>query len=207
MTVHIPTTVKDPGRIQDRRARIIEAAVALFAEKGFHRATTRELAKASGLSNGALYEYVQSKEDILYLVCQHIHSEMHIRLGEGQSRHELAIDRLRDAMCSFFEVIHDMQDEVLLIYQESKCLPSDFLHDVLSHEQEIARVFEQLLQAGIGDKSIELEAADIPLLAQDIVVLGQMWAFRRWSLQDTSFERFAQQQVDLVLKSCSRSGC
>jgi len=207
MTVHIPTTVKDPGRIQDRRARIIEAAVALFAEKGFHRATTRELAKASGLSNGALYEYVQSKEDILYLVCQHIHSEMHIRLGEGQSRHELAIDRLRDAMCSFFEVIHDMQDEVLLIYQESKCLPSDFLHDVLSHEQEIARVFEQLLQAGIGDKSIALEAADIPLLAQDIVVLGQMWAFRRWSLQDTSFERFVQQQVDLVLKSCSRSGC
>lgn len=203
MTVHIPTTVKDPDKIRTRRACIIEAAVTLFAEKGFHRATTRELAKASGLSNGALYEYVQSKEDILYLVCQHIHTEMRIRLEDSQSRHERAIDRLRDAVKAFYEVIHDMQAEVLLIYQESKCLPSNFLREVLAHEQEIAQVFERLLHAGLSDKSIALEVKDIPLVAQDIVVMGQMWAFRRWALQATSFEQFVEHQVDLIVRTCS----
>ncbi|MCL6453634.1 MAG: TetR/AcrR family transcriptional regulator [Alicyclobacillus sp.] len=205
MTVHIPTNVKDPDRIRERRAQIIRAAVALFAEKGYHRATTRELAKHSGLSNGALYEYVNSKEDILYLVCQHIHSELQARLAESRSRGVSAADRLRDALYALFRVIRDMQDEVLLIYQESKSLPPSFLHDVLGHEQAIVSVFEELLRAGCEDGSLCLSADEVPLVAQDIVVLAQMWAFRRWALQSVPFEQFAAQQADVILRACTRT--
>ncbi len=45
----------------------------LFQEKGFHRATTREIAKAAGFSIGTLYEYIRTKEDVLYLVCDNIY--------------------------------------------------------------------------------------------------------------------------------------
>lgn len=204
LTVHIPTSVKDPERIRDRRAQIIEAAVRLFSEKGFHKATTRELAKASGLSNGALYEYVESKEDILYLVCQYIHEEMHARLQHSLSQEGTARHRLSHAISSFFQVIRDMQDEVLLIYQESRSLPAPFLRDVLAQEQEIARVFEHLLYEGEKDDTLRIPASEVPVLAHDIVVMGQMWAFRRWALQAVSFEEFSQQQIDLLLRMCTR---
>lgn len=54
--------------VQERSSkedRILEASAALFAEKGFHRATTREIADKAGVSEGTLYNYFKNKDDIL----------------------------------------------------------------------------------------------------------------------------------------------
>ena len=59
---------EDPIRKQlaeARRAQIIDAAAQVFAEKGFHRATTREIASAAGVSEGTIYNYFDSKADLL----------------------------------------------------------------------------------------------------------------------------------------------
>lgn len=202
MGIEIATTVKDPERIRERRTQIIQAAVRLFIEKGFHKTTTREIAKASKLSNGALYEYVESKEDILYLVCQHIHQEIHARLADSLSSHERAIERLQESIASFLSVIRDMEDEVLLIYQESKSLPHQYLREVLHNEQIITDIFVGLLQDGVRDSSVEIAESAIPLVAHDIIALGQMWAFRRWALRDMEFSEFVRQQINMILRSC-----
>lgn len=202
MSLLVSSTVKDPDKVKTRRAQIVSAAVQLFSEKGFHKTTTREIAKHSGLSNGALYEYVKSKEDVLFLVCQHIHHEMEEQLRLSLLEEAIAAVRLRHAIHSFFRVIDAMKDDVLLIYQETKSLSKDFLHEVLHAEQSITKVFEQLLFEGIADKSLELEAAKVPLFAHNIVVCGQMWAFRRWALSDTTFEQFSTLQVRMLMQAC-----
>lgn len=205
MGIEIATTVKDPDRIRERREQIIRAAVQLFVAKGFHKTTTREIARASGLSNGALYEYVQSKEDILYLVCQHIHQEIHTRLEGSLSSREKPMERLQEAVGLFLSVIRDMEDEVLLIYQESKSLPHDYLREVLQNEQAITDIFVGLLQDGLADESITLTESTIPLVAHDIIALGQMWAFRRWALRDMNFSDFVKQQTDMIIRACKPS--
>ena len=43
----------------------------LFKKKGFHRATTREIAKEAGFSIGTLYEYIRTKEDNLEWLKNH----------------------------------------------------------------------------------------------------------------------------------------
>ena len=48
------------------RKEIIDAAVKVFAEKGFHAATLEEIAQEAEFSKGALYLYFSSKEDLLY---------------------------------------------------------------------------------------------------------------------------------------------
>ncbi len=53
------TSIKDEKLIVERRNQMIKGAVTLFKEKGFHRTTTREIAKAAGFSIGTLYEYIQ----------------------------------------------------------------------------------------------------------------------------------------------------
>ena len=70
------TQIKDLDLIERRRKEIVNAAVPLFIGKGFHKTTTRQISKAAKFSIGALYEYVTSKEDVLYLVCQAIHDEV-----------------------------------------------------------------------------------------------------------------------------------
>jgi AcrR family transcriptional regulator len=59
---------EDPIRrqlVEARRAQIIDAAARVFAEKGFHRATTKEIASAAGVSEGTIYNYFDSKADLL----------------------------------------------------------------------------------------------------------------------------------------------
>lgn len=75
-TGEVPTQVKNPDLVTQRRGQIIEAAVPLFVANGFHKTTTRQIARAAGFSVGSMYEYVNSKEDILYLVCISIHDEV-----------------------------------------------------------------------------------------------------------------------------------
>ena len=62
------SSVQDPIRaqlIEARRAQILDAASAVFAEKGFHLATTKEIAKAAGVSEGTIYNYFKNKDDLL----------------------------------------------------------------------------------------------------------------------------------------------
>jgi AcrR family transcriptional regulator len=55
-------------RRQVRKAEIIEAAAKLFAEKGYHRTTTREIALAAGMAEGTLYNHFENKEDLLFQI-------------------------------------------------------------------------------------------------------------------------------------------
>ena len=72
----VKSSVKDESLIEIRREQMIRGAVKLFKEKGFHRTTTREIAKEAGFSIGTLYEYIRTKEDILFLVCDSIYNEV-----------------------------------------------------------------------------------------------------------------------------------
>jgi len=51
--------------VQKRSVQILEAAARVFAQKGYHAATTKEIAAQAGVSEGTIYNYFQSKEDLL----------------------------------------------------------------------------------------------------------------------------------------------
>jgi len=51
--------------VQKRSVQILEAAARVFAQKGYHAATTKEIAAEAGVSEGTIYNYFQSKEDLL----------------------------------------------------------------------------------------------------------------------------------------------
>ena len=51
-----------------KRGRIIEAAIAVFAKKGFHSARVSDIASAAGVADGTIYLYFKNKEDLLIQV-------------------------------------------------------------------------------------------------------------------------------------------
>jgi AcrR family transcriptional regulator len=61
-------TNQDPIRqqlVEARRNQILDAAAEVFAEKGFHRATTKDIAGRAGIAEGTIYNYFDSKDDLL----------------------------------------------------------------------------------------------------------------------------------------------
>ncbi|MGA8941976.1 MAG: TetR/AcrR family transcriptional regulator [Thermoactinomyces sp.] len=203
----IPSMIKDERLIEQRRQQIIEGAVRLFVKKGFYKTTTREIAKECGLSIGTMYEYIQTKEDVLYLVCEYIHSELEKRLREVMREEDSGIESLLKSLKQLFRSMDEMRSLVLLIYQETKSLPKDKMKYVLSKEEEITDLFAHILEKGMEDGTIQIDASSIRLMAHNIMVIGQMWTFRHWALgREYDLEEFTKRQMSLLLGQLTAGG-
>ena len=202
----VQSSVKDESLISKRRNQMIRGAVALFKQKGFHRTTTREIAKEAGFSIGTLYEYIRTKEDVLYLVCDSIYEEVQDRLSTLPTQAG-TIEGLMTAIRHYYLLIDEMQDEYVVMYQESKSLPKDALQYVLNKELEMVAIFETILHACRKSGEIQLTEKAVKLAAHHVVIQGQMWAFRRWGLhRDMEIDVFIDEQTQFFLQGIQRNG-
>ncbi|AQU80329.1 MULTISPECIES: TetR/AcrR family transcriptional regulator [Planococcus] len=195
----IESSVKDESLIEKRREQMIRGAVTLFKEKGFHRTTTREIAKAAGFSIGTLYEYIRTKEDVLYLVCDSIYDEVHARLDKLDIE-QGSVSVLTMAIEHYYILIDEMQDEFVVMYQESKSLPKDALGYVLNKELQMVAIFERLLTQCVENNEIAMTPKEVVMAAHHLFVQGQMWAFRRWALDDFTIQEFIHIQTKFLLQ-------
>jgi AcrR family transcriptional regulator len=197
----IPTQIKNADLVEKRRRQIVDAAVGLFVEKGFHKTTTRQIAAAAGFSIGSLYEYVGSKEDVLYLVCDAIHDEVERAVSEALSRAKRGKGALTEVIREYFMVCHRMSDHVLLIYQETQSLPPQWRKRVLEKEVRVTGIFMDVLARLIGSGDLpRLNEKFLELAAHNITVMGHMWTFRRWFLaRHYSIEDYIEMQTEFIL--------
>jgi AcrR family transcriptional regulator len=205
-TKDIPTQIKDPDLVDRRRRQIADAAVQLFIKKGFHKTTTRQIAQASGFSIGSLYEYFTSKEDILYMVCDSIHAEVERGVTTAMSRAIGGRDALVQIIREYFRVCNRMSDFILLIYQETQSLPTQWQKRVLDNELRITGLFvEALARIAKSPELLNLNEKNLELAAHNIVVLGHMWTFRRWYLaHHYSIENYIKLQTEIILAMYSK---
>ena len=131
------TTARDPIReqlIEARRNQILDAAAIVFAEKGFHRATTKEIAQTAGVSEGTIYNYFDNKADLLI--------GMVTRLAELETLDEELMEALhgdtRDVLVEVFR--HRMR----LIQQNHKTMQA-VLPEILVNPELRERWYQQFI--------------------------------------------------------------
>ncbi|MBF0118955.1 MAG: TetR/AcrR family transcriptional regulator [Desulfobacterales bacterium] len=201
ITKEIPTQIKNLDLVEKRRSQIVDAAVKLFAKNGFHKTTTRQIAEAAKCSIGSLYEYVESKEDVLYLVCDSIHAEVEKGVSDAISRSKGGKNALSEIIREYILVCHKMSDFILLIYRETKSLPVKWQKKVLENELRITSIFIEVLKKFIESGELpKLDKSTIILIAHNISVLGHMWTFRRWFLSHNyTIEEYINLQTNFIL--------
>jgi AcrR family transcriptional regulator len=79
----------------ETRTRILDAALALFGERGFERATMREIAQSAGMAVGAAYYYFDSKEAIVLAFYERAQAEMSPDIAESLDQAKTLEARLR----------------------------------------------------------------------------------------------------------------
>jgi AcrR family transcriptional regulator len=198
----VATHIKNQELVIERRRQIVDGAVKLFIKKGYHKTTTRELAKETKMSIGSLYEYVSSKEDVLYLVCIAIHSEVEHGVKEALARPTVGKAALAEVIREFFLVCDRMSDHVLLMYQVTHFLPKKWQQKVLEAELRITLLFvdamKELREQG---KLPALSNDRINLTGHNISVIGHTWAFRRWYYaHNFTIEQYIEQQTDFIMR-------
>jgi AcrR family transcriptional regulator len=90
---------KTPDPIQElvtaaRRKQILDAATQVFAEKGFHRATIKDIAGVAGIADGTIYTYFPSKTAVLLGILH--------RLNESTEREQQLVPEREQDLRSFF---------------------------------------------------------------------------------------------------------
>jgi AcrR family transcriptional regulator len=142
---------------QMRRQAMLDAAQAVFAEKGYADATLDEIAERAEFGKGTLYNYFEGgKEDILFAVFDDVIGEME-ELIHTVFQEELDDDQsLRDAFHTFaeryFGMIQDQQSLFLILVREAHRM-------ALSDDVDRAEFFQKQQQRLVDALTPVLEEA------------------------------------------------
>ncbi len=198
-TRQIKSATKDAGLVRERRELLIGAAIRVFIEKGFHNATVRDIGRAAGMTQGTIYNYVRSKDDILYLVCDRIVAEYQEETRKALDSSHDPVARVRSAVRAVCEVMYKHQEEILLIYQDSHLLEPRSLRVILARVEEFIGMFETIIAEAA--RQVGVPVRNMHLAAHIVTFLPVMIALRRWSLyRNLTHEQVVDGLTDFLVR-------
>jgi AcrR family transcriptional regulator len=135
-------------KFTDTRDRIEAAAIHLFVEKGVAETTVRDIARALGLSEGALYRHFESKEQLVWLVFQRHYLAFATELRALAETEQTTRGKLAAMICGFCRA-HDANPELfrfLLFVQHGQL--SRLTPDMLTPVDAVRAVVGEGLASG-----------------------------------------------------------
>ena len=180
--IDIPTSVKNPELVKKRRAQIIRAAVKLFAQKGFHKTTIRDIANKTGLSLGAIYEYVRSKEEIVVLNQEVFLDSAGAKLRKSIENIKNPLEKLRRLIHTELQMMDRYADYLLFVTRERHYLTEKYMNMTLQLERIRLSIFDEVLEECI--QSGQISPCNVGLTTQLIKVMIDAWVMKGWDLKD-----------------------
>ena len=206
MDKKIPTTIKDQQLVAQRRGEIIDVATRLFLDRGFHKTSIRDIARACPFNLASLYMYVTSKEDILFLVAQ--------QLIEEKARAMAAVEMLDDdpaasfqtALKSYCRIVHDYRPHIRLLYRELDVLSPDRREIVMASLSTVTDVFEKIVRKGI-ERGVFADV-EPKLVALNALFLCHLWSLHTRALRalTTDIDTFFEMQSKIILQGLLAPG-
>ena len=105
-------------RQADRRRQILEAAVKVFAQKGFHASRVGDIAEEAGIAYGLVYHYFESKEDLLETIFRTTWTEMLARVHEVEQAKVPAAEAVRQVTALILRTWRRDPDLVRVLVRE-----------------------------------------------------------------------------------------
>lgn len=136
------------ARAGENTARLIrEKAAELFFEKGFHATSLREVATASGLKVGSLYNHIASKEDLLLQVMGGTMDDLVDAQREALAGETDPVDRLRAAVGCHVRFHAERAQEVFIGNTNLRALSEEARRKIVAKRAD----YEQIIRALIED--------------------------------------------------------
>ena len=167
---------------QRRRApQIIDAAARVFAERGFHGATTQDIADVLGIRQASLYYYFSSKEAALELVCLKGVEGFFEAAKMIAARPERARKRLISLIESHLSPLIDRADFVKVFLNERQHLPRESRRRIGRWSRGLERIFEDVIKEGVAKGEFR---ADLDIRLATLAILGMCNAASSWQRKE-----------------------
>ena len=170
------------------RARIINSAKKLFADQGYQKTTIVDISRQAGLSEAALYDYFQGKEDLLLMIPDLWVSELVRDLDEQLFGVKGTVNKLRKYMWWYMRRVEQSPLDAKIVYlflkTNANFLNTEVYSNVKNFYAYLIDIFEE------GRKTGEMKTDLNPRAARDIFVGTMDHIITRWLLKDMSYSLF-----------------
>jgi AcrR family transcriptional regulator len=154
---------------QEREERILEAAAAVFARKGFHQATIRDIAEVADVADGTIYNYYSDKRDLLVAITRQVIS--------NATFEALAEFEPKDDEAFLTALLRDRLDFARRNFDFSRVLLSQVWTDEVFRTQYLGEVINPLLQVMEGYLQARVQAGTIRPVNTRVVVQAMAGSF------------------------------
>jgi TetR/AcrR family transcriptional regulator, cholesterol catabolism regulator len=195
MTV-VPIPTRRSRSPRRRAPEIIDAAARVFAERGFHGATTQDIADVLGIRQASLYYYFPSKEGALELVCLKgvegfFEAARAIAAGPGS-----AGEKLTALIKSHLSPLIDRSDYVKVFLNERQHLPTESRRRIGKWSRGLERFFEDVIKEGVRSGEFR---HDLDTRLATLAILGMANAAASWfRKEDVAVPRIAEEFARLA---------
>jgi len=187
--------VEHGDRFDEKLTAILRHSAAVFAEKGFDRASVRDIASATGVSLSGLYYYFRSKDELLFLLQSHCFDTLLHRVEEALEGVEAPRDQLRTVVQVHLEFFAANMAEMKVLSHEDDALTGEFRAEVDGRKRVYSHRVEEIVRALLPASS-EMD----PRVAT-YALFGMMNWIYTWYRPDgpISVEALQSQMFDLFL--------
>jgi len=197
--IGVYTSVKDKALVQKRRQQICQAALQAFTENGFHETNLKQITKLAGLAYGSIYDYVKTKDDILFFIYESILGELYQRLEEAAKSSDDPVEQIRALIKATMDHIDEYEDAIILLYQEARVMKtSGHLSEVFEKERGYLRIFSEVLEHGMTLGVFNI--VNIRIVENVLPLMCSGWALKRWNLKGVSKFEYTETLTQLFLQ-------
>lgn len=186
---------RTPKVVEDRREQIIEAALRVFAQKGYAKATNKDIAREAGITPGLIYYYFESKDALLNAILE---TRSPIQILASTPPQALSLPPEIFLRMMVRRVLEIMEGESMV--GMIRVMLPEFIHNPTAISSIPLRMFERVFGflGGYFEAKIasgEMRPVDVSLAAQ--VLAGSVIGFvlRRQIIRDPLALAYSQEQI------------
>jgi len=164
-----------------RRRQLLDVALELFADRGYHATAMNDIAEAAGVTKPVLYQHFRSKRELYLELLEDVGGRLRDEIGKATSEATNPRDQVHAGFAAYFRFVSEQRTAFQLLFGGGSRRDSEFADAVRGVEVSIAESIASLIDVE------GLEPAERRLLAHAIVGLAE-GASRHWLMSGRAGE-------------------
>ena len=179
------------------RGRLLAAALASFADRGFHGTGTRDIAQRAGMSPSAVYVHYRTKEDLLYALSSAGHRHVRDIVEAAVALHSRPADQLRELVEQYAAWHARFHTNARVVQYEMEALSSEHRVEIADLRRAVEMCVRTVIDLGVADGDFRVRTPRTAALA--VLSLGIDVA--RWYREEGAWtpEQIGQEYGELAL--------
>lgn len=154
-----------PNMESATRDRLIQAAMDVFARRGYHGTTVDDIVAASDSSKGSFYHYFPSKQGIFLILLDQLAGMVEAGVDHAIDREDGAMAKVEAALRVVLEVAAAHRDLARILLVESAALGHEFEQSRLGIHRRFAALIQRHLDRAVADGAIPAQDTHIAAAA------------------------------------------